>query len=356
VQKGKKNNGGDDMRPISLLIVLALLAFPALADGEETITITDEDGRDVTVPLNPHSIVCLSPGAAEVIYALGESDRIIAVTNDCDMPPALLDKERVGKSGRDADLERIIELNPDMVIAKTGALFPEDMEQKLVGYGIPVLRYRLLHIDALIPMIEDMGRILENEEASSKMAEEISGYYDLILDRTQTIPDKDRPSVYFMSMGHFDWTANRDSTGHTRIAESGGRNIAADLSTKVPRVDMEWVIEEDPDMIVYSMPQEQYDGNTPTIDEMDAKRKEIMSQPGFESVGAVRTGRVYITDIKMASGLSELVTMLYYAKWFHPDLFRDIDPRTVHEELLQKYFGMDIGGIYQVYPDAPVRS
>lgn len=346
---------GDLMRVIILLMISALLLVPALAEDEKSITIRDEDGRNVTLPINPGGIICLSPGAAEVIYALGGSDRVIAVTDDCDMPPSLLEKEHIGKSGRDADIERILELNPDIVIAKTGALFPEDDEKRLVEYGIPVLRYRLLHIDALIPMIEDMGRILEKENESSEMADWISGYYNAILDRTEGIPDEDRPSIYFMSMGHFDWTANRDSTGHTRIVEAGGRNIAADLETKVPHVDMEWVIEQNPEIIIYSMSEEQYNGTTPTIDEMDAKRKEIMALPGFEKLDAVRTGRVYITDIKMASGLSELVSMLYYAKWFHPDLFKDIDPRAVHRELLEGYFDMDIDGVYQVYPDAPVE-
>jgi iron complex transport system substrate-binding protein len=89
---------------------------------------------------------------------------------------------------------------------------------------------------------------------------------------------------------------------------------------------------------------------------MQAKRDEIMSLPGFENIDAVKTGQVYITDIKMASGISELATMLYYAKWLHPDLFQDIDPRAVHEELLKDYFDVDIEGIYQVYPDAPIES
>jgi len=80
------------MRVPTLLIVLVLLLVPALAEEEKKIAITDEDGRNVTVPLDPNSIICLSPGAAEVIYALGESDRIIAVTDDCDMPPTLLEK------------------------------------------------------------------------------------------------------------------------------------------------------------------------------------------------------------------------------------------------------------------------
>ena len=341
------------MRVKAYLIILALLLAPAFSE-EQNISITDEDGRNVIVPASPKSIVCLSPGAAEAIYSLGRSDLIVAITDDCDMPPALLKKERIGKSSRNADLERIIELNPDLVIAKTGGLFPEDDEQRLMDYGIPVLRYRLLHIDALIQMIGDMGRILGEEEKASSMADQISGYYDLILNRTETIADEDRPSVYFMSMGHFDWTGNRKSTGHTRITEAGGRNIAANLETTVPHVDMEWVIEQNPKIIIYSMSKEQYNATTPTIEEMEAKRDEIMSLPGFESIDAVKTGRIYITDIKMASGLSEMVTMLYYAKWLHPDLFRDIDPREVHEELLKKYFDMDIDGIYQVYPDAPV--
>lgn len=343
----------EPMRTSAMLIVLALLLTPALAGEGQTIAITDEDGRNVTVPLDPQSIVCLSPGAAEVIYALEESDRIIAVTSDCNMPPALLEKEQIGKSGRDADLERIIELNPDLVIAKTGALFPEEDEKKLVDYGIPVIRYRLLHIDALIPMIRDVGKILGTEQEASEMAGQISGYYSAILDRTKDIADDERPSVYFMSMGHFDWTGNKDSTGHLRIDEAGGRNIASDLQTKVPHVDMEWVIEQNPEIIVYSMSSEQYTGDSPTIEEMASKRDEIMALPGFDRIDSVKAGRVYITDISMASGLSELALMLYYAKWFHPDLFEDIDPRVVHEQILGEYFRMDADGIYQVYPDAP---
>jgi iron complex transport system substrate-binding protein len=309
----------------------------------------------VTVPLNPDSIVCLSPGAAEVIYALGESDRIIAVTDDCNMPPDLLEKESIGTSGRDADMERIIELNPDLVLAKTGTLFPQEDEQTLVDYGIPVLRYRTLHVDTLISMIGDLGRVLEAEEKASDMVDEVEGYYYTILNRTKTISDESRPAVYFMSMGHFDWTGNSESAGHTRIVEAGGRNIAADLETTVPHVDMEWIIDQNPEVIVYSMSSGQYEGATPTIEEMEAKRAEIMALPGFDGIDAVKTGRVYITDINMASGLSELVNMLYYAKWLHPDLFQDVEPREVHEEFLKKYFDMEIDGIYQVYPDEPVE-
>jgi iron complex transport system substrate-binding protein len=68
----------------------------------------------------------------------------------------------------------------------------------------------------------------------------------------------------------------------------------------------------------------------------------------------VKSGKVYIVDINMASGLAEVANMLYYAQWFHPDLFEDVDPRAVHEEIYQKYFDMDIEGVHQVYPESAI--
>ncbi|MFZ2472228.1 MAG: helical backbone metal receptor [Methanothrix sp.] len=343
------------MKLVNWLIILALLVIPVFAEESRTIVLTDEDGRSVTVPLNPESIVCLSPGAAEVLCALDAQDKIVAVTKDCNIPASLQEKECIGVSGREADIERILELKPDLVIAKTGSLFAKYDEEKLTDYGIPVLRYRVLHIDTLLPMIEDLGKLLEKKEQADEMNGWIDEYYHIVLDRTGMLPDSKKPSVYFMSMGHMDWTGNRASTGNTRIAEAGGRNIAADLPVTVPHVETEWIIEQNPEVMIYSMSTEQRKGTYPTIEEMKAKQEEIMSQPGFEGIDAVKTGRVYIADINMANGLSEMVTMLYYAKWLHPDLFQDIDPRSVHAELLQKYAHMDIKDIRQVYPEDPVE-
>jgi iron complex transport system substrate-binding protein len=340
----------------SWLIMLAIISIIvsaeiALAAYNQSIVLEDEDGRNVTVPLNPERIVCLSPGAAEVLSALGAEDRIVAVTKDCSKPESLLEKEIVGDSGRHADIERILEIKPDLVIAKTGSLFPKEDEEKLTDCGIAVLRYRLLHIDALLPMIHDFGMMLEKEEQAEEMSDWIDSYYQTILDRVRGLPEAKKPTVYFMSMGHIDWTGNRDSTGNLRIEESGGRNIAANLSVTVPHVEMEWIINQNPEVIIYSMSDDQHKQAYPSIEEMKEKRDEIMSQPGFELIDAVKTGKVYISDINMASGLSELITMLYYAKWLHPDLFEDIDPRSVHAEMLEKYAHADIDGIHQVYPE-----
>lgn len=342
------------LRILMIFLALVLLLAPSISQDElpyQLVTVIDEAGVEVDVPLCPERIVCLTPAVAEVICALGEFDRLVALSEDCTMPPALQEKESIGESGREADVERILELDPDLVIAKTGSLFPEEYEERLTNYGIPVLRYRVLHIDSLVPMIEDIGIILKRQEEAGEMSEYINGYYDLVLNRTAGIAEDERQRVYFMSMGHFDWTASSASTGHERIVEAGGYNIAEDLAGKVPHVDMEWVIEQDPEIIVYSMPASQYEGANPTLEEMEQKRGEIMSLPGFDQIEAVKSGKVYVVDINMASGLAEVANMLYYAKWFHPNLFLDVDPRAVHQEIYQKYFDMDMEGVFQAFPE-----
>jgi len=88
-----------------------------------------------------------------------------------------------------------------------------------------------------------------------------------------------------MSMGHMDWTGNRASTGNARIAEAGGINIAADLSVTVPHVEAEWIIEQNPQIIIYSMPSGQYNGTYPTVEEMKAsKRRSYPSQGSSASM------------------------------------------------------------------------
>lgn len=341
------------LRTAMILLTLALLSAPALSHdaSEQTLTVTDEEGREVSLPAIPEKIICLTPAAAEVISALGEADRLAAVSDDCTSPPALMEKEKVGESGREVDLERVMEIGPDLVIAKTGGLFSPEDEERLKGYGIPVIRYRALQIDTLMPMISDLGLILKREEEAGEMIAWVGGCRDLVLNRTARIPEEERPRVYFMSMGHFDWTCGSESAGHDRIVEAGGENIAEDLTGKVPHVEMEWVVERNPEVIVYSIPSSQYAGQTPTLQEMAEKREEIIALPGFDQIDAVKDGRVYVVDINMASGLADVVMILYYAKWFHPDLFEDLDPRVVHEEIYWKYLQMEMEGVHQAYPE-----
>jgi iron complex transport system substrate-binding protein len=76
-------------------------------------------------------------------------------------------------------------------------------------------------------------------------------------------------------------------------------------------------------------------------------REEIMSRPELQNVNAVKTGKVYvISGYIMAagprSGCRYFVQDAYDAKWFHPELFEDLDPKAIHQEYLTEFQGLDI--------------
>jgi iron complex transport system substrate-binding protein len=63
---------------------------------------------------------------------------------------------------------------------------------------------------------------------------------------------------------------------------------------------------------------------------------------------AVTEGKVYV--IKNTVLVTRRpIGLLYLAKWFHPSLFEDIDPAAIHNQMIQKFFGADLQGVF-VYP------
>ncbi len=335
----------DKSYALVLLIVSVLPLSFAVWGSEETVTVTDEAGRSVEVPYPPQRIVCLVPSAAEVIYALDESDRMVGRTDDCDLPPDLLEKPSVGTASNRVNVELILDLSPDLVIGRTGALFPQEIEEQIEMNGVPVLRYRALELSTLFPMIEDLGLILKREEEAEDLDDYVEGYYEMIKKRVEPLSEEDKPRVYFMSMGHVDWTGGADSAGSERIADTGGVNVAEDLPGSLVYVSREWILEEDPEVILYSRVSS--GGEIPTVEDYEKTVEEtILSEPGFSDLAAVQTGRLYLFDISMASGLTEIVTYLQFAQWFHPQLFDDVDPEAVHREIFEKYFDMQLEGTW----------
>lgn len=126
------------------------------------------------------------------------------------------------------------------------------------------------------------------------------------------------------------------TTFHNLTVAAGGINIAADQPVDYPTVDPEWVVERDPD-IIFSYATNTADENL--TDKMKEIHDEIISWPELVDVKAVKNDQVYILGNPVAWGISSVVGDLYLAKWFHPDLFEDIDPEAVHREFLLKFFG-----------------
>ncbi len=332
---------------IIILWVVCLLTISFTAGGEkETVSVVDACGESVAVPLNPEWIVVLPSTPSELIYALGEGDRIVgrgvSVPAYC---PSAEDLPCIASCGVGPNVEAILDLTPDLVImCPSGGNKPAAAVERLQEAGIPVLRLpSSCDPETLLPQIETLGLILNKEERTDEFVGFIKEYLDLIEERTKDLEQDERPTVYFECKE--DKTVNGETPLQHHIDLAGGTNIAAEQSVERPVVSPEWVLEMDPDIVVVSA-----SGSSPNTEEtMRGMVEETLSRPGLKEAKAVKEERVHAISKKLMKGIGMPIGCLYFAKWFHPDLFEDIDPEEVHRELLQRFFDQELEGVY-AYP------
>lgn len=126
-----------------LFAAFAALLLPACsvtpAPQSETRTVTDDSGRQVSLPMHPKRIISLTYGTDEILTALVSTDRIASYSKYAgDDGISFLTKDDVAKVGQRGDMEpeHILSLAPDLVIASTST--PAQMVEVLTRSGVPV--------------------------------------------------------------------------------------------------------------------------------------------------------------------------------------------------------------------------
>ena len=305
---------------------------------ELELTITDEIGQIVTVHKPVEKIVAVYHSVGEAIRALGAKDRVVGVDDLYALKystnyPDLSKKPCVGKR-MDLDVEAILELDPDTVIL--GKWHTKDLEDKLKGTGIDVVRVCPYEAETLRNKVMQLGYILDEEENAKNYFEWHDKYINEIQEAVSGISDDERTRVFIEDPG--GTIAGRKITGHILTAEqAGGKLITADLPGEQQTVEVEWIIDQNPDVIVAAGPWGA--GGYESDDESPFKAyyDEIRGLPGFDHVKAVQNDRVYIMHGHFGAGLKTVIGTTYMAKWFYPDLFEDLEPHEMHQEFIDEF-------------------
>jgi iron complex transport system substrate-binding protein len=201
--------------------------------------------------------------------------------------------------------------------------------------------------------IEKLGKILAKEKQAKEYIASYNKYQQLIVDRTKKLSSEEKPLVYLE--GYTDYSiASGDSGGAQVLASAGGQNIASDMSfegygSSDNKVSTEWVLSKNPQFILKAVANSVPSGYGESGDAMKEKRAEIMSRPGWEKTDAVKSDKVYLLSSDIYVGPRMVVGMAYFAKWLHPELFKDIDPEAINKEFLQKYHNIEPKGVW-IYP------
>ncbi|MGH2378542.1 MAG: ABC transporter substrate-binding protein [Candidatus Limnocylindria bacterium] len=245
------------------------LAFP--------VTVTDFQGKSVVIPKRPERIVAIGPSNTEYLFALGAGDRVVAVDDFSDEPPAAKAKEKIG--GVKPNVEKIVALRSDLVVS---LLISDGSLERIAAQGIPVLVISPTGIADVSRTAVLLGTAIGADGA--KLASSIDEGLAAVRAQAASVPKK----RVFHEVDASDptklFTAGPGSFIHELIELAGGINVAATAASPFPQFSPEEIIHADPEVIVLGDA-----GYGVTVEQ-------VRTRPGWSAITAVRNGRIVPVD------------------------------------------------------------
>lgn len=334
---------------------------------EKELTIIDSQNKTVTIKLPITRVISTLRGQLEMLRILEvPAENIVGVETlrggaypyENFFSDYYQDKETIGTASS-PDIEKMISLKPDCILFLYAFLYKENGEKLFKSAGIPLVHLNCGIFDKNVSQdIMTLGYMFNKRGQAQEFIEWRDGIMNLIDERLNEIPDKDKPKVYFEGEKTY-WT-DRDDKGC--INYSGGRSIFPEV-TKWQEIDPEAVVERNPEVIIKladpSTNSSGYYLDAANISMIKEVRDEIANRSELKNVDAVKNGRIYVISMFIAGtgaagGCRGFLQKIYTAKWLHPDLFKDLDPKAIHQEYLTEFQGLDIDlnktGVF-VYPE-----
>lgn len=225
-----------------LALLLCLAALPAQAR-----MVTDEMGRQVQVPDTPQRLIGLTPSLTEVFFALGLGEKVVGATTWADYPPAARKLTRVGPYVS-PNMERILALKPDLVLANKDGNPPWVVE-RLSQLGVPVY-VTVPGTPAELPAgMERLGDLLGAPQAGKRLAGKLRQEMAEVAKRLKGATP--RPTLVVIGSRPLV-SVGEETMNHHLLTMAGGANIAAGVNQRWPRLNLEYIIEAKPQVIILS--------------------------------------------------------------------------------------------------------
>jgi len=230
------------MKRFSILLI-ALLASSAFAQ----VRVIDDRGNTVVLEQPARRIVSLAPHVTETLFTAGAGPRLVGAVSYSDYPEAAKSVARVG-GYHNLDLERIVALRPDLVVAWAGGN-PAQQVERLRALGLTVYISDPHRIEDIAANIERLGALA----GTSEMARRSAAAFRARLADLERRYARRRPVNVFYQIWHEPlMTVNGEHVIGRVIELCGGRNVFADLALETPKIDVEAVLAADPEVIAAS--------------------------------------------------------------------------------------------------------
>ena len=311
---------------------------------EKEITFVDARGEAVTVKKPVERIVILHITPSAAIRVLGEEEKVVgssSIGREKKNPlyPVMSELPLIGRG----DYEAILNLKPDIAL-QTGTSQGE-LEEKLNPW-VTVVRFEWYKPEIIAKQIMELGYILDKEDEAKEFADFQSSVLNTVKARTEGLSEDERPRVFYCaypSMPQYRYYAICPKGYVGEVLElAGGNNIAADLpGAPGVLVDPEWVLVQNPDIIFGREGIRSMGYLTDDITWVTETREQMVNEPGWDHIKAVKDGKVYIEVWEIDCGIQSFIMVAYMAKLLYPELFEDFDPEAIHQEFLTRFLRVD---------------
>ncbi|KZB71599.1 MULTISPECIES: ABC transporter substrate-binding protein [Thalassospira] len=361
------------MKFLGVFAALTMLVT-GTAQAAKSVTVTDVTGREVTVEVPVQKVIL---GEGRLIYGLATLDsedpfeRVVSWRDDLKKAdpqgyglyaakyPRIDDIPTFGgiKDGT-FNIEQAISLNPDVVIMNLeakGATEEGGFDEKLAAVGIPLvyIDFREAPIKNTETSMKILGQLTGKEDRAAEFIKFRSDHINEVEKRLREA-NPEKPDVFIERAAGYSeeccMSFGNENFGKM-VEMAGGVNIAAPI---IPgtfgTINPEQVIASNPDQFVGTggdweayAPGMGWVPVGPGADMTEAKRKldGLMERPAFTGIDATKNGNIHVVWHQFYNSPYQFVVIEQMAKWFHPDLFADIDPEATFKELHDRFLPLD---------------
>ena len=209
------------------------------------IRVVDDAGNVIVLEQPARRIVSLAPHVTELLFAVGAGEDLVGVAEFSDYPAAARRLPRIG-GGNGLDLEAIVALQPDLVIAWESGN-PANQVSRLRELGLAVFLSEPRRLQDVPATMERLGRLAGTLAVAGTRIRAFDERYRALRQRYAGRP---AVRVFYQAWDRPLMTVNGAHLISDVIGLCGGRNVFADLPALAPQIDIEAVLAADPDVII----------------------------------------------------------------------------------------------------------
>tara|TARA_Y100000589_G_scaffold328985_1_gene374363 strand:+ start:1160 stop:2254 length:1095 start_codon:yes stop_codon:yes gene_type:complete len=342
---------------IIVLIFFGFIGYKIAVENDSTlldsgeIEVTDSNGVTHFFDESPNSVVITNTYAATVMRMLEVNFSVISGVSgdfiDSELWPELQDTNVIQHSAHsEIDFEALFDVQPDVyiVFATNGMVDTDMIRNKLEPVGINVIALDFYKYDSLRTEMSVLATLFQKQDKLTEIFAEFDELEELVKTRVENISDDQKPKVvmeHHASLTRDPVVLTASSQWNDIISMAGGKNVFENLMGHTTHVDMEAIIDSNPDFlmfdgITFEIGFDNYDPN----DQCESHFGFIEERAGFDEITAIKEEQMVVMAGEFA-GPMMIHGLPTLAKSFHPDLFEDIDTNQILDDYFTDYHGIN---------------